>query len=365
MKSKISRNILDSALAHCYDACEKKSLESIVKFVFSNNKAILSCKGSFTYYEQEIPLISCDSDCTFFIKTNTILEFVKHVSTEELILGYEESKNSCIVSSSDKKSKIMFPCIASEVEIGQNNTYTVNFTIQNPNDFINKFMNSSKFCSYNTQDHPLTGIHLKINENKMEIKATNGISFYESFVDKESTGECEVYLPKKSPQIVKNIFTDNALKKCSINNISVLFESDNCKLKIYLEKCEKDSFPTQIVEWSKKTSNIKIKVSSGTLLNTLKFFNGVFNDSRIRMVIKDGTLSIESAEDNVAAKETVTTEICQGEATSSYTTKSFIDCMESLQASWVNLEFINMKEDFYICKFTNDSTLTLLCPTIS
>jgi hypothetical protein len=369
MKSKILRNDLEMCISNCYDACERKASESITKLKFNSNKLIVSCKGAFTFYQQEMVPTSVDSDCEFYLKTSTILEFVKHVGCEELILAYDENKKVCMVSTVDKKSKIAFQTLNLEMLEETENSFEVSFEIQNPHEFVHKLINASKFCSL--YDYPLTGIHCKVNESTFEIKATNGPAFYGTSIKKAETAEEEFYLPKKAPSILKNIFSGSTLKTLSINSKCALFESNNCKLKIYLEKSEKNSFPNQIIEWANKSPEAKVKVSNFELSKTLKFFNGIFSDDRAKFNIND-SLVLESStnksntdvKNEIAAKETIAVEHCSGVAQSMYSIKFFLESLEALQSAWIELDFINMKEDYFICKITNDETLVLLCPAI-
>lgn len=364
MKAKLYKNLLESALSRCFDACEKKTAESLTQFIFENDKLILSAKGSFTYYEECIDFIECSENAVFTVKTATILEFVKHVSSDCVLLAFDEEKKSCLISSSDKKSKIALQVSDTSIENNIKSEYSVNFSLENPHEFISKLSFASRFCSNNFQDHPLTAIHCHARPNDFEIKATNGASFYTTNLEIKNDKEIEIFLPKKSPVIIKNIFGENALDKCFINSKSVYLESNNCKLTLYIEKAEKDSFPSQISEYTKKSAEASVKVSTFELTKTLKFFNGVFSDSPVNFNVISGKLVLESKENNMAAKESVTTESCSGEAASAYIAKLFVDCLDSLQSSWVDLDFITMQENFCICKLKHDKTTILLCPTI-
>ncbi len=362
MKAILSTDLLRVALSRCFDACEKKTSESVVSLSFSNSNLTLSAKGSFTFYEEIISVISADEDCDFCIKTSTLLEFVKYVSADSIILVYDKDKKSCLVSTSDKKSKMALQVVEAEVDLGQIGEYVVSFDVENSHEIISKLNFASKFCSNNFQDHPLTAIHCEIDINAFNIQSTNGPSFYSSSLPITSSSAMEIFLPKKAPAILKNVFHEQLFNKCSFNKRSVLFESDKCKLTFFVEQSN-STFPDQVRDWIKKDSNAKIKASVYELSKTLKFFNGVFNESSVNFNIKDGKLNLESKENNLAAKENVVTEECTGDATSAYNSKYFLDCLESLQSSWVNLDFIEMSESFYICKLTHGSTLILLCPT--
>ena len=200
---------------------------------------------------------------------------------------------------------------------------------------------------------------------KFNIKSTNGPAFYGTKLSKANTENIEFYMPRKSPGIIKNIFSGQNLKKLSINQTSALFESEKSKLKIYLEKCEKNSFPNQIIEWSVKEQDANIKVSSFELYKTLKFFNGVFSDDKTRFTINDSlTLESSSQSNDLAAKENIIVEKCTGQAKSMYSTKFLIDSLDAIQSSWLNLDFIKKQDDCYILKITNNETLVLLCPTM-
>lgn len=364
MKTRISTNVLESALSRCFDASERKSAESIAQFDFNNGSLTIKYKGAFTFYEETIKTIVLDEEAVFMLKTSTLLEFVKHTSSEELLMAYDDKKKTCIISSGDKKSKLALQAIDGQVDPGLEIEYPIDFAVSIPDEFITKLNFASKFCSSNFQDHPLTGIHCSIDETDFTIKSTNGSSFYKTSMIKDKTESIEFYLPKKAPSIIKNIFGDLALERCLASDKGVLFVSGAIKLKIFLERCEKDSFPNQISEWTNKPSCAELRVSVHQLTKALKFFNGVFQDNCVNFIVKDGSLLLESNENNMAAKESVIIEEGSGNAHSNYSSKLFLDCLDSLQTQWVNIEFINMKEDFALCKLTSNQTVALLCPIV-
>ena len=364
MKNKIHRVSLESALAHTFEACEKKSGESITQLYFKNDKLTLSCKGSFTQYEETINVESVNEDCVFSLKTSILLEFVRHTLCDDIILAYDNQKQSCLISSGDKKSKIAIQTVDYKINKLEDEKYEIIFKNINLFELTNKLYFASKFCSLNFEDYPLTGIHCLITDEIFEIKSTNGPAFYKSTVKKESTQDFEFYLPKKSPNVIKNIFNENPIKMFSVKNDSILLENETCKLKIFLEKCEKDSFPTQITEWTEKDSSAKIRVSSYELFKSIKFLNNIASDSSVNFVIKNDSLNIESKESTAAAKETIELEEVTGEAVSAYSPKLLLDCLDSLTSHWVTIDFIKMQDDFCLCKLTGEDTTTLLCPTI-
>jgi DNA polymerase III sliding clamp (beta) subunit (PCNA family) len=363
MKAVLSTDLLGSALSRCYDACEKKALESIVSLSFENSKLTLSAKGPFSFYEEVISTISVDEDCVFCLKTSTLLEFVKYISADSLILVFDSEKKSCLVSSYDKKSKIALQAIEATVELGQVGDYQVEFDVDNAHEFIAKLNFASKFCSNNFQDYPLTAICCEADIDNFIIQSTNGPSYYSSEIKINNQQACiQIFLPKKSASILKNVFHEQLFNKCSISGRAVLFESDNCKLIFFVLESN-NTFPDQVSDWIKKDSQASIKVSVYELSKTLRFFNGVFQEASVNFNIQDEKLSLESKQNNVAAKESVVVEECTGDAKSAYNAKYFLDCLESLQSSWVNLDFIEMNTDFYLCKLTHSNTLILLCPT--
>ena len=72
MKAILSTDLLRVALSRCFDACEKKTSESVVSLSFSDSNLTLSAKGSFTFYEEIISVISADEDCDFCITTFSV-----------------------------------------------------------------------------------------------------------------------------------------------------------------------------------------------------------------------------------------------------------------------------------------------------
>jgi hypothetical protein len=109
MKSVLSRNLLELALSHCFDATEKRGADSFCQLDFNFGNLKLTTKGSFTVYEESIKTIKCDTDCKLSIKTLTLLEFVKYINSDEIILAYDDVKKACLISSGDKKSKLALP----------------------------------------------------------------------------------------------------------------------------------------------------------------------------------------------------------------------------------------------------------------
>jgi DNA polymerase III sliding clamp (beta) subunit (PCNA family) len=359
MKTQLSRNLLESALNRCFEACERKVSESEVNLEFCENKLKLTTKGPVTYYEETIPTISCDDDNAFSLKTSMLLEFVKHVGSEVIILSFSPEKKSCMVSTDTKKSKIAIPTLTSEFHLGQVGSFDVQFEIENSHEFLSKMMHSMKFCS--NDSHPFDSIHCKITKDTLEVKATNGPSFYSSKLDIISTGDLEVLLPKKSPVILKNIFLEH-FKKCSVNSRAMQFESESCKLTIFIAKAEDDSISEKILELTTQTADAKIKVSVHEISKTLKFFCGIFDKNNVDLKIEDGILSIRYTEGQTGAIETVTCEECSGSTETQYNPKSLLDCLDSIQSSWVNMDFIKILDGFFLCKLTNTNTIILLCP---
>lgn len=364
MKAKIAKNTLESAVSRCYDSCEKKSSESVVHFSFKNSGLTLTAKGGFSFYEELLTVSELDDEADFCLKTSTVLEFLKYISTDLVVLVFDENKKSCLITTPDKKSKLALQVL----DIIPSNTTlelseSVNFDIENPSEFLSKLFFASKFCSSNFQDHPLTGIYCKLSQDNFEVKATSGATYYSSSYKINCKQELEFYLPKKSPQMLKNIFVEYPVKTCKACNRYVVFESNNCKLTLFVEQSGKDSFPNQIQDVLDQEAKAKLKISSYELSKTLKFFNGIFPEGDVNFSLKDDVLTLVSKETTLAAKEIVPTEECSGEASSAYISKMFLECLESLQASWIVIEFLNMTDEFYLLKLTSGETLILLCPT--
>jgi hypothetical protein len=157
MKAILSRNLLELALSHAFDATEKKSAESFCQFNFSNNALKINTKGAFTAYEESMPVIKCDEDVIFSIKTSTLLEFVKHISTDELIMSYDQNKNNFLISSGDKKSKLAVQTVTINFDDISDDNDNI-FEILQSTELISKLNFAAKFCSNNFQY-----IHLLIN----------------------------------------------------------------------------------------------------------------------------------------------------------------------------------------------------------
>jgi hypothetical protein len=364
MKAKLTRGLLEMFLNKCFEACEKKSSESVTLFKFKDKNLTLTTKGSFTYLEAEIKNIDCD-DMEFTIKTAAILEFVKYISAEEIVIVYDNEKKSCLVSSADKKSKIAFQIIDETFEDNFSSDLISKFSISSIEDFVSKLNYASKFCSNNLDDYPLTGIHCNLEKGNLTLKSTNGPSFYQTCVQVESDNEFEFYIHKKSPGILKNILSNENIVSIGVNNKYFFVETENIKLKMYIEKPDKNSFPSQVTEWLDKESVCQIKVSSFEFIKTLKYLNGVISNSIIKISTQNSSAILESSQSNFAAKEFLSTEQISGEISASYNTKYLIECLDALPFSWIYVDFIQMQDDFYICKISHDKNISLLCPDIS
>jgi len=370
MKATLSRNLLELALSHAYDATEKKASESFCQLDFSSNNLKITTKGAFTAYEESLAVIKCDEAVKFSVKTSTLLEFVRHINAEDLIMSYDSNKNNFLISSGDKKSKLAIQSVNitfDPIVDAEENIYE----IPNSNELISKLSFASRFCSNNFQDHPLTGIHCSFEKTKLILKSTNGATFYSSEVQVEGKEISELYLHKKTFSILKNIFDSESLQKISINKNSIVLKSLNNCLQIFIEKAV-DNFPNQINDWLDKESSAEIKVSTFELIKSLKFFNGIFGDASVQINAENNILELsckektseDKKESNMAAKESVVVEHLSGTTKSAYNSKYFLDCLDSLQSTWVELKFINMHDSFDLCKMTANNTLILLCPAI-
>jgi len=370
MKATLSRNLLELALSHAYDATEKKASESFCQLDFSSNNLKITTKGAFTAYEESLAVIKCDEAVKFSVKTSTLLEFVRHINADDLIMSYDSNKNNFLISSGDKKSKLAIQSVNitfDPIVDAEENIYE----IPNSNELISKLSFASRFCSNNFQDHPLTGIHCSFEKTKLILKSTNGATFYSSEVQVEGKEVSELYLHKKTFSILKNIFDSESLQKISINKNSIVLKSLNNCLQIFIEKAV-DNFPNQINDWLDKESSAEIKVSTFELIKSLKFFNGIFGDASVQINAENNILELsckektseDKKESNIAAKESVVVEHLSGTTKSAYNSKYFLDCLDSLQSTWVELKFINMHDSFDLCKMTANNTLILLCPAI-
>jgi|APCry1669189440_1035222.scaffolds.fasta_scaffold00216_10 hypothetical protein len=367
MKVKLNRALLEISLNKCFDACERKSSESLTNFNFNNDTLTLCTKGSFTFFTTIIENIDIDQEniANFTLKTSAILEFVKYISSEEIVIVYDDSKKSCLLSTSDKKSKIAFQVSNEIFEDPESKDDHKEFKITNLDDFINKLNYASRFCSNSIDDYPLTGIYCKLGKNTFDIKSTNGPSFYQCVIECGNDNDFEFYLQKKSSTIIKNISSNEMIKTFGVNTKYFYIESERSKLKIYIDKCEKNSFPAQIDDCLTKESACTLKISSFEFLKTLKYFNGVIPNSTVKLVCNNGLVTLESSQSNFAAKENLAVESQKGSVSACYSTKMLIDCLEALPFSWVDVDFILMQDNFYICKISNIKNITLLCPDLS
>ena len=122
----------------------------------------------------------------------------------------------------------------------------------------------------------------------------------------------------------------------------------------------------------RKDSTADIKVATFEMIKSLKFFNGVFGDASVQLSTESNNLilsckgreSEDKKESVLAAKESIVAEHINGTTKSAYNSRYFLDCLESMQSTWVELNFINMQNSFDLCKMTANGTLILLCPAI-
>ena len=274
------------------------------------------------------------------------------------------------------KSKMKLQVASVIIEKYQESESVTCFQVETASDLIAKLNFASKFCSIPEPGKNVSSIHCTITQDLLSIKATTGAILYDTSIDIKSENEAKIYIPKKAPAIIKNIYHDVVIEKCTIYNRSIQFESSYGKLTVYLEAFQDDDFPEQIMEWKKKPSDAKIKASIFEITKTLKFFNLMYTNTRLS--VDEGKLNLQAAQfetkdvkdsqdekKGIASKEQILVEECTGKASSDYPVKSLIECLEALQAIWVNLEFINMGEDLFICKLTHGNTVILLCPLIS
>jgi len=370
MKSTISRNLFEIALSHAYDSTEKKAAESFCQLDFSGTNLKISARGAFTAYEESLSIIKCDDAAKFSIKTSVILEFVRHINSEELMVSYDQTKNNFLVSSGDKKSKLAIQTSDAKFEDIVDSGDNI-YKILNPSELINKLSFASRFCSNNFQDHPLTGIYCSFEKKSLSLKSTNGSTFYSSEVEINGENPCDFYLHRKTFSILKNIFDKDPIQQISINKNSIVIKSANNCLQIFIEKTI-DKFPNQIDEWIEKDSTADIKVATFEMIKSLKFFNGVFGDASVQLSTESNNLilsckgreSEDKKESVLAAKESIVAEHINGTTKSAYNSRYFLDCLESMQSTWVELNFINMQNSFDLCKMTANGTLILLCPAI-
>lgn len=363
MKALLSRDVLELALSHCFDSTEKKAADSFCQFEFKNKALKLTTKGSFTAYEESVAAIKYDSDCVFAVKTSTILEFVKHIVSDEITMVHDAVKNSCLVSSSDKKSKLALQTVELKFEAVVDADDNV-FEVPNPGELIAKLNFASHFCSENFQDHPLTAIHCSLKKNEAVIQSTNGPAYYKTQMETKGDGTSEFYLPKKSAAILKNIFEHETLEKISVNKNSIVFKSLNNNLQIFVEKSG-EAFPDHVSEWLEKPVGAEMKISTYELSKSLKFFNGIFKDASVQFNVTDEHLELVCQESNLAAKEVVQTETSKGTIESVYNSRLYLECLDALQSSWIDLNFIAIQDSVAMCKMSADDTIILLCPVMS
>jgi DNA polymerase III sliding clamp (beta) subunit (PCNA family) len=363
MKAEILRNLLDLALNRCFEAGERKSSECITKLEFKNDVLNLSTKGSFTYYEEKVPILACDESFSICLKTAHILDFVKYVSSDKVIVAFSKDKNSCVLSA-DNKTKLALQTVDQAIEDLVSPSYDCEFTFEDSNEFSNKLKCASKFCSANFQDHPLTAIHCSLENDSLCIKATSGPSFYQSSLLCRCTQSFDFYIHQKSHSIIKNIFNNFDFTQCYVNKNHLLLKNDFSSLKIFLESAN-SSFPTQVTDWLDKQADCTVKVSTYELSKSLKFLNDIFNNPAVSVKCLNNKLSLECLESNSASKDFINIEESNGQAESKYSVKLFADCLDALNSPWVNLNFIKMSYDFYLCKITSEKTITLICPISS
>jgi hypothetical protein len=365
MEMKIPTTILEASVSRCYEACQKKSDLSVIKIECVDKKITVSSKGAFTYYEEKLPIPDVNvENFVIHLKTSTFLEFLKHISSSEIVMSIVLEKKSCLVASADKKSKMALQILEPSVEKGQIGEFTGSFSLSSWNEFINTLNHASKFSSDNINDHLLKWIHCEIVKpmEVFHIKSSNGSTFFSSEynIEIDTENSLEFYLHKKCPVILRDIFNNLTIEFCQFNSRVLMFSSGACELYVYIEKSDENSFPEQAVEIASRPSEAQIRVSAHELTKSLKFFNSVLQDATINFKVKDGKFLLVTQDANLAAKEDVITEICDGEATDTFHCKKFVDCLDALGSSWVELHFIKLVEDKFCCKMTNVKGTSIL-----
>lgn len=376
MKLKVLRNVLESALSRCYYASEKRSSDSIVKFSFDNNTLNLHSRGALVSYCESCPILEIDEECDhFYLYTSTVLEFIKHASTDEIIIAKKDDK-TCIFSTTDKKQKIALQTVET-TDSPENETKYISSLSGDFLDIINRMHNASKFCSQDFQQHPLNAIHINFESDKLTIQSANGPMFYKHECNIElktfNMPSYEMYIPRKTPSIIRNIFSDLTINSIKFSDKTIFFEAENASLILYIESNEQNIFPNKVLAWLTKEKTARIKISHFEIAKTVRFFNGIFDNPVISFNIANDELAIESTQDKessakdtgIAAKEYVAVEECEGTAKSSYNSRYILDCLEAISAPWLNIDFIVMQNSYCIARITHGGTLILLCPTTS
>lgn len=363
MKVTLIRNLLESVLARCFEATEKRASDSTCQMAFSGNTLTICTRGSYTWFEEKMHGLNIDEDCVFSIKTSTMLEFVKHVNSEQLIISYDDNKKSCVVSSVDKKSRIAFQTIDLSIEqIDSKEEYLVN--VKNPSEFFAKLGYASRFCSSDYQHYPLTHIHCDFSEKGLQIQTTNGLIYYNSFIENPSEATFQFYLPRGIPQIAKNIFGEGKLKQISLSSKCIIFKSEELTLLVNIDTTEKE-FSQDIPLWITKPENASMKISVSELLHAMKLFNSVLSECPVQFSLSDTKVELVVKDTAFAAKESINPESLSGKANSTYNCKLFLSCLDVLTSSWVNMKFINLENsELSICVFDCPNTTVMLCPTI-
>lgn len=367
MKSKCSRSLLEASLLRCYEASEKKSNESITNFDFKNNSLKISCFGDIAHYTEVLDLITLEDEGNFSIKTSVLLEFVKHSSDEIITFNYNNSKSSCLIESGNKNSKISLPIELENLTSFEYSGDSETIKIKEPLDFLSKLNHASKFCSDNFSDLNLRGIYCTVNLTKFEIKSTNGISMYCSNIECDSNLNKTFILPKKSPQIIKSIFSKYVLNTIEIYTNCVIYYSNNISVKILLENSEENLFPSQIFDLLKNKSKASIKISSHELIKSFKFMHSMFKNESVNVFAKNNNIELlyQNNDKKLAAKEQIVCESFLGEADSPFYPSMFIDCLEAINSSWATIDFIELENDWCLCQFKSENVLILLCPVSS
>ena len=380
MKLKILRSILESALSRCYHASEKRASDSIVKFSVQEKTIQVSSRGGLAFYVETCDINEIDQVCEpFYVYTSTILEFIKHASTDEVIVARVD-ETTCIVSTTDKKQKIALQIIDTSEAPENPQSYLAEVNSQDFVDIVNKINSASKFCSADFQQHPLNAIHLHFEQTKLTIQSANGPMFYRhecpvSIKTLNASGFAgfEMYIPKKAPVIIKNVFADIIINSMKFSEKLILLESEKSSLILYIESNEQNIFPNKVLSWLTKERKSYIKLSHFEISKTVKFFNGIFDDPVISLELKNEELYVESIKNSeasakdtgIAAKEVVSLEESEGSSKSSYNSRYILDCLEAIAAPWINIDFVEMQGSFCIARITHGGTLILLCPTTS
>lgn len=357
---EIAKHTLESELTSAYEI-SLKSNESYINLKASADAMIFSSTGAFASYSNKITLQNKDT-FTCKVKIKTLLDFVKNVSTPAIILTYNLEKNSLIVASSNKKSKMAIQCESSESQTNES-LDTVNTTFSLNLDQYKLITNhldlAASFCSLNSAEFPLTGVNVSCINKNLVFKSTNGILFFKSKMEMLNELNFNIFMHPKTGNVMKVIKESSGIT-IDITSRNMIIKNNNMTLKIMLLSSN-DKFPYHINDLSYKTTEVNFRPDIVDFKRGINMLSSISSGS-ILVELSD-RLYIATTDSSLAAKEEIELEHVSGSAKSNYDGKMVMDSLNCFKNNKIDFEFIEMNESVTLLKMFDTEKEVFICPS--